>query len=280
MSAISRCEHKITPYYFQASKSSFVGCDLSCIGLTTCVENFAGFEMEKSEQQPHSRTMMPPWALSWRCYVIGILSYVLQLTSLLLSELGIISEQYFSSIYSAIIIQLSLLLFIKISVRPSQFDVAWRALLLGTVLNVALILSTFTLKYQTLGIYLIFLSFFHWSEFMMQSIFNPDTTDVSSYMLYHSDAYVVAFIASLVEYSLELYLLPSMKQPTFLTNIGLTLLIFGEGLRKVSMYTAKSNFNHYVQLNKNEGHELVTHGVYRLFRYSNATSSCFLPTFD
>lgn len=209
---------------------------------------------------------MPDWALSWRCYIFGILSYVLHLTSSLLLTLGLLTENVFTSVYIDLVIQALLLLFVKVAVRPSQFDVAWRAFLLGSVLNLGLILSTYTLQYQTFGIYLMFLSFFHWSEFMMQSIFNPTTTDISSYMLYHSDAYVAAFCVSFVEYLIELYFVPGMKEPNFVTNIGLTLAMTGEGLRKVSMWTAKSNFNHYVQFDKNQGHELVTHGVYSLFR--------------
>lgn len=38
-------------------------------------------------------------------------------------------------------------------------------------------------------------------------------------------------------------------------------------MRKASMYTASTNFNHYVQYEKHEGHILVTWGVYSLFRH-------------
>lgn len=41
----------------------------------------------------------------------------------------------------------------------------------------------------------------------------------------------------------------------------------GEVLRKGAMMTAKTNFNHIVQSVHEDGHQLVTHGVYSLCRH-------------
>lgn len=41
----------------------------------------------------------------------------------------------------------------------------------------------------------------------------------------------------------------------------------GEVLRKAAMMTAKTNFNHIVQSVREDGHQLVTHGVYALCRH-------------
>lgn len=60
---------------------------------------------------------------------------------------------------------------------------------------------------------------------------------------------------------------PGLKQPSFLSVIGLLILIGGEILRKTAMITASSNFNHYVQHIREEGHQLVTNGVYSIFRH-------------
>lgn len=49
--------------------------------------------------------------------------------------------------------------------------------------------------------------------------------------------------------------------------MGVMLVIFGEVLRKGSMFTAKTNFNHYVQYVKQPGHQLVTSGLYSLCRH-------------
>lgn len=110
------------------------------------------------------------------------------------------------------------------------------------------------------------ISFFHWSEYMAQSTYNPRTTTVDSYMLYHSNAYLAAVAASLLEYSVELYFYPDLKQLHLISNIGVTVVMCGEMLRKVAMCTAKSNFNHHIQYAKHEDHELITHGVYAFFR--------------
>lgn len=71
----------------------------------------------------------------------------------------------------------------------------------------------------------------------------------------------------------------------WISYLGLCVCIAGEVLRKTAMLTAKSNFNHLVtsviknlfffyfnlfiqvQCEKNEGHKLVTHGVYGMFRH-------------
>ena len=58
-----------------------------------------------------------------------------------------------------------------------------------------------------------------------------------------------------------------MKQFTWISLAGLLLVFFGEVLRKVAMFTAMSNFNHYVRHVKEEGHQLVTHGVYAHCRH-------------
>lgn len=209
---------------------------------------------------------LPNWAVSGRCFFIGTLPFILRFTSHWLNYFNIISEEYFSSPLSVGLLGLLLLLAIKISIEPSLFEVAWRAFLLGSAFNLGLTLATYTEDFQTLGMYFIFLAIFHWSEYMMQAVFNPATTGVDNFMLYHSDAYVVAFFTALLEFGVEYYWWPSMKQPTIITNLGITFVVFGECLRKSSMWTAKSNFNHYVQFSRNEDHELVTHGVYSIFR--------------
>lgn len=221
-----------------------------------------------SADRPAAMTRhIPDWAIAGRYFLLATLPYVLRLTSRLFVFLGIISPStHFSSLQSAALIGTLTLLILFATVPVDKLGIGWRALLLGVVLNLGLTLATYTLEYQTLGIYFIVLSLFHWSEYMTQALFNPETTVVDNFMLYHSNAYVMAFFLALVEFGSEYYLWPHMKEPTIVTNAGITLVVFGECLRKASMWTAKSNFNHYVQFDKHEEHELVTHGVYALFR--------------
>jgi protein-S-isoprenylcysteine O-methyltransferase len=51
----------------------------------------------------------------------------------------------------------------------------------------------------------------------------------------------------------------------------LLLTTAGEGLRIAAFYTCRSNFTHLVRFRKVEGHELVTNGVYSIFRHPSYT---------
>ena len=66
---------------------------------------------------------------------------------------------------------------------------------------------------------------------------------------------------------MERQFFPFLKEFSTISCIGLALCIGGEILRKAAMFTAKRNFNHVVQSQKSEDHELVTHGVYGLCRH-------------
>lgn len=58
-----------------------------------------------------------------------------------------------------------------------------------------------------------------------------------------------------------------MKQHSYVSLVGLALVVCGEVVRKLSMITAATNFNHYVQYRKQQDHQLVTHGIYSLCRH-------------
>lgn len=66
---------------------------------------------------------------------------------------------------------------------------------------------------------------------------------------------------------LEAFLFPSLKLNLYTRFIGLCLVLFGELFRKLAMYTAGTNFNHYVQETHHKDHILVTSGVYSLVRH-------------
>ena len=60
---------------------------------------------------------------------------------------------------------------------------------------------------------------------------------------------------------------PELKQLSYVSLLGLLMVMCGECLRKAAMLTAGSNFNHIVQNEKAQSHVLVTGGVYSLFRH-------------
>ena len=77
----------------------------------------------------------------------------------------------------------------------------------------------------------------------------------------------MAAILSWIEFWVEYYFLPDVKMFRLFFLCGLVMVVFGETLRKVAMFTAGANFTHQVQAVKRSDHTLVTTGVYSFFRH-------------
>lgn len=151
----------------------------------------------------------------------------------------------------------------------SHLEVVKRSALLGLVFGCGLFLSFHShySNWRSLGWYLAALSFFHFSEYIMTALYNPDKLSIDSFLLNHSFEYKVAAVFSWVEFLVEIYFLPAFKTQFWLICIGLFMVLLGEVLRKVAMVTAKSNFTHLVQFTKRDGHYLVTWGIYGWCRH-------------
>lgn len=150
-----------------------------------------------------------------------------------------------------------------------DFKIYWRSSLLTNGFLIGFMLTNQT-SAETLipyGYYLMSLSFFHLSEFVFTALFNTKEVTTDSFLLNHSIEYGVAALASWVEFFIEAFLFPSLKKSLYTRFIGLFLVLFGEAFRKLAMYTAGTNFNHYVQEARQQDHVLVTKGVYRLIRH-------------
>ena len=147
-------------------------------------------------------------------------------------------------------------------------EIVKRSSFLGTVFG-----GTFVLwlnvdnPWKVFFLYMMALSFFHFSEYLMTAMYNPHRLSLDSFLLNHSFEYKAAAVASWVEFFIEAFLLPSSKSLYVISSIGLFFVIFGEVLRKLAMITAKSNFSHIVQSKKNDGHVLVTDGIYGYSRH-------------
>lgn len=144
-----------------------------------------------------------------------------------------------------------------------------RASLLGYGLTLGLLLSLLgtTDWSSTFGLYVSILSLFHFSEYVITSIINPRSLSLDSFLLNHSKEYGLAALLAVIEFTLESHFWPQLKSVSALKTFGLILCISGETIRKLAMITAGSNFNHIVQSRREEGHELVTHGIYSLCRH-------------
>ncbi|KAG5672377.1 hypothetical protein PVAND_002509 [Polypedilum vanderplanki] len=149
-----------------------------------------------------------------------------------------------------------------------NFQIAIRAGILGYFFGIALFISiTMEDKYKSFGIYLAFLTFFHYSEYFVISLSHPESLTLDSFMLNHSIQYEFAAIISWIEYFVEVYYYPEMKKCKTIWIIGSTICLSGEILRKVAMLTAKKSFHHLVQFQQADDHKLITIGVYSWFRH-------------
>nr|CAG4641163.1 EOG090X0CFU [Eulimnadia texana] len=122
-------------------------------------------------------------------------------------------------------------------------------------------------SFVSFGWYMVIMSVFHFSEYLVTSVIRPQSLNSDSFLLNHSKAYGIAALASWLEFFLELWLIPGLKQLTWLSYTGLVICITGEFLRKLAMLTAGSNFDHLVRVTREANHQLVTSGIYRLFRH-------------
>lgn len=85
----------------------------------------------------------------------------------------------------------------------------------------------------------------------------------AAFLLNHSLEYGVAAFVSWVEFWLQYALFPGWKCHWLVCTLGVLLVVGGQVLRTLAMWTAGRNFTHMIADYKTSGHELVTHGVYR-----------------
>lgn len=147
-------------------------------------------------------------------------------------------------------------------------NIVKRAALLGTLFGGSLILTIlWDLPWCVFFLYTIFLSFFHFSEYIMTALYNPHRLSLDSFLLNHSMEYQIAAVASWVEFLIGAYFFPPFKSIYIFHVIGFVMCVVGEALRKSAMITAKSNFSHIVQSSHNDGHRLVKTGIYAWTRH-------------
>jgi len=115
-------------------------------------------------------------------------------------------------------------------------------------------------------VYIISLCVFHLSEFFVTAVWNPSVVSASSFMVNHSTSYTVAMLISGVEFLIRFLVFPT-KNSTFISVIGLALVLVGQLIRSLAMITCGESFNHLIQHTRKQSHKLVTHGVYVSFHF-------------
>ena len=108
---------------------------------------------------------------------------------------------------------------------------------------------------------------YHLGEFWLVCTYHTDELKWASFLLYHSNEYVLAFALSQIEFFLEYTYLHQFKSQNLTAYIGLAIMLVGLSMRIIAFYTAKQNFHHIVQYQKKENHVLVTHGIYSICRH-------------
>ncbi|KAJ1458121.1 isoprenylcysteine carboxyl methyltransferase putative [Pelagophyceae sp. CCMP2097] len=112
------------------------------------------------------------------------------------------------------------------------------------------------------------LCFFHASEFLTTALFKPRDVSFDSWLLDHSLEYKLAALASALEFWIERYFFPTLKQTFPITMaLGLCVVVLGNGVRMVAMWQCGENFSHVIMTSRDDKHKLVTDGVYAYLRH-------------
>ncbi|KAL9228335.1 hypothetical protein vseg_003927 [Gypsophila vaccaria] len=108
--------------------------------------------------------------------------------------------------------------------------------------------------------------FFHGSEYILAvAIHGKRNVTLSSLLI--TKHYMVAMLFSLLEYVVECYFCPGLKDHWWLSNLGLALVVIGEVIRKMAVLTAGRSFTHLIKVRHEEHHRLVTNGIYKYIRH-------------
>ena len=114
------------------------------------------------------------------------------------------------------------------------------------------------------------LSVFHFLEYYTTARFNLPAARASSFLLFsNGTAYNVAHTFATIEIIASNYL-PSYQLwliSVWTIALGSALVFIGQTVRSVAMAQAGTNFNHTPAKTREEGHDLVTTGVYGFLRH-------------
>lgn len=222
--------------------------------------------MEQLKKLIMCKNLCPAGRQGLLCFTISALVFAISFFSS--SLLGFTSELWGLNLWGPGLYFCLFNFILRYCYKGFIYDVSVRSTFLGCVFATGLYMASFDeMGWSIFGVYVMILSSFHFSEFLGVAYSNPSTLSVDSFILNHSLQYALAATASWLEFFVEYYFIPSLKTYTWISAIGVLLCVSGELLRKVAMFTAKTNFNHTVQFVKHPDHKLVTSGVYSVFRH-------------
>ncbi|KAI9659340.1 MAG: hypothetical protein M1821_001598 [Bathelium mastoideum] len=130
--------------------------------------------------------------------------------------------------------------------------------------------------------FLAVLATFHFLEFWTTARYNTPRADASSFLLFNNGAgYFLAQVCAFGETCAVAGLanIPSRAvagsvgvpytylHTRIVVTLGFVLVVLGQVVRSTAMAHLGTNFHHIVQVRRNEGHELVTSGIYAVLRH-------------
>ncbi|KAF5344067.1 hypothetical protein D9758_008859 [Tetrapyrgos nigripes] len=146
--------------------------------------------------------------------------------------------------------------------------------LLGSIFSLGLLLfltggvQTYWWATYQLGFFVAAWAAFHWGEFAVTAGWNLEKCSVDSFLLDNGSMYHIANGSAVVEYLVTLYFKPEFKSHTWVSVIGIVMVLVGQALRSTAMIHASTNFSHTVASQKRQMHRLVTDGVYAYVAFS------------
>ena len=156
----------------------------------------------------------------------------------------------------------------------SLSGISSRAFLLGLTVGVASSSTTALLFLHPawrVTFFLSSLALFHFLEYYLTARYNTPLADISAFLLSRNGrAYNAAHSAAFLECIIYSFLLPSWQHVfsnSYTVPLGLFLMFIGQTARSLGMAEARTNFNHTVQTHHNDGHVLVTTGIYAWLRH-------------
>ncbi|GES66205.1 prenyl cysteine carboxyl methyltransferase Ste14 [Aspergillus terreus] len=166
--------------------------------------------------------------------------------------------------------------------KKSLSGISLRAFLIGTTLGLSvsltlvLVLLTSTPLWRV-PFFLAALSVFHFLEYYVTAAYNTRHASVSAFLLSSNGwAYNAAHLSAVAECLLGWGFWPTSSYFAWTgavggvkvqVVVGVALMVLGQVVRTVAMAQAGSNFNHTVQVERKDGHMLVSHGVYAVLRH-------------
>ncbi|XP_017006893.3 protein-S-isoprenylcysteine O-methyltransferase [Drosophila takahashii] len=201
-------------------------------------------------------------------YCFAITAALILIPSVPQIHFGLVPQVWGAVLWGPVLYYALINMIIRFVLRNHDYQVAIRASFLGFAMAVSVLVICFApSEWQQFGVYGCFMSFFHYSEFLVIACANPRTLSLDSFMLNHSVHYGLAAAASWIEFSLEVYFLPEFKRYGHIWLVGVVLCSFGEVVRKAAIITAGRSFTHLVQDEKHSDHKLITSGIYALCRH-------------